>query len=78
MVTSPLHCMAYLAIFVWLVELTVFMVMAHPQMILFDAGFNHIFLIAGQNINKIGNLTSNISLWQLNVKKPDSLFHSTL
>ena len=69
MVTSPLQYMAYVAIFVWLVELTEFMVKAHPHIILPNAGFNHTFLIAGQNINKIGNLTSSISLWQLNVKK---------
>lgn len=50
--------MAYLAIFVWLVGLTEFMVKAHPHIILLNAGFNHIFLIADKNINKIGNLTS--------------------
>lgn len=58
MVTSPLQHMAYLAIFVWLVGLTEFMVKAHPHIILLNAGFNHIFLIADKNINKIGNLTS--------------------
>lgn len=46
MVTSPLQHMAYLTIFVWLVEFTEFMVKAHPHIILLNVGFNHIFLIA--------------------------------
>lgn len=54
--------MVYLAIIVWLVEFTELMMKAHPRMILLNAGFNNIFLTAGQNINKIGNLTSSISL----------------
>lgn len=64
MVASPLQHMAYLAIFVWLVELTEFIVKAHSHIILPNAGFNNVFFIAGQNINKISNLTSSISLWQ--------------
>lgn len=54
--------MAYSAIFVWLVEFTELMIKAHPRIILLNAGFNNIFLTAGQNINNIGNLTSSISL----------------
>lgn len=61
--TSSLQLVVYLAISVWLVELTEFMVKAHSHIILVNEGLNHIFLIAGQNINKIGNLTSSISLW---------------
>lgn len=56
--------MDYLAIFVWLVELAEFIVEARPHIILSNAGFNRLFLIVCQNINKISYLTYNVSFIQ--------------
>lgn len=39
--------MVYLAIFVWLVELTEFIVEACPHIILSNAGFNYIYFNSG-------------------------------
>lgn len=59
MVISLLQYIAYVTISVWLVILT-HIYYAYQTIILPNAGVNPIVLTTGQDINKIGNLTSSI------------------